>query len=275
MSGFPVTLVPSGGLPVTNSPNGAPVSVVASGGYPVTQVASGGVPLSGLTPPVPSGLVLQVQPTGADGSTTFVDQSSFARALTAVGNAQVDTAVQQFASPTALFDGTGDFVTAADSADFDFGSGAFTVEAWVRWTAFTSLMGIVSKAGDGGGTGDAWYFRLNSGQLQFGHRATNVAAFSEVNGVGSSFSLNTFYHVYAGRRNDGAIVIGDSGTRRVLGSVFGSIIIRGTTPLRIGCGYWTGSNNLNGYLAGVRVVKGACLYPDATYTVPTGRWPAP
>lgn len=48
MSGFPVTVVSSGGLPVTASDNGTPCSVVDSGGYPVTVVESGGLPLAGL-----------------------------------------------------------------------------------------------------------------------------------------------------------------------------------------------------------------------------------
>lgn len=48
MSGFPVTVVSSGGLPVTASDSGTPCSVVDSGGYPVTVVDSGGLPLAGL-----------------------------------------------------------------------------------------------------------------------------------------------------------------------------------------------------------------------------------
>ena len=79
-------------------------------------------------------VLLALNENGADGTTSFIDQSSIARTLTANGNAQWDTA----AFPTGmtssgLFDGTGDNVAAADSADWDL-PGDFTLEGMVKWS---------------------------------------------------------------------------------------------------------------------------------------------
>jgi hypothetical protein len=75
---------------------------------------------------------------GVDGATTLTEESSSARTVTFVGNAQIDTAQFKWSPSSLLLDGTGDIVTCVNSADFQFGSGSWTVEGWVR---FASLPG--------------------------------------------------------------------------------------------------------------------------------------
>jgi len=69
---------------------------------------------------------------GADASTTFTDSSQYARAFTPTGNAQIDTAQFKFGASSMLFDGSGDYLTCADSADFNLGTGDFTLDFWIR-----------------------------------------------------------------------------------------------------------------------------------------------
>lgn len=72
---------------------------------------------------------------GADGTTTFLDQSagSPSRILTAHGNVQWDSAqAPSGLSTSILFDGTGDYVTAPDHPDLEFGSSDFTMEGFIR-----------------------------------------------------------------------------------------------------------------------------------------------
>jgi hypothetical protein len=71
---------------------------------------------------------------GTDASTTFTDESSNAHTVTAVGNAQLDTAQKKYGTASALFDGTGDRLSFADAASLDISTGDFTVEFWVRFT---------------------------------------------------------------------------------------------------------------------------------------------
>ena len=71
---------------------------------------------------------------GTDGSTSFPDASESAHTVTANDNAQVDTAQSKFGGASGLFDGTGDYLSVPDSADWDFGSGNFTIDMWIRPT---------------------------------------------------------------------------------------------------------------------------------------------
>ena len=80
-------------------------------------------------------LVLGLHCDGTNGSTTFTDVKG--KTVTANGNAQISTA--QYPALTgktssALFDGTGDYLTIADSADFTF-PGDFTIQLFVRFAS--------------------------------------------------------------------------------------------------------------------------------------------
>jgi len=67
---------------------------------------------------------------GSDAATTFTDESD--RSWTAYGDAQIDTAQAKFGSGSGLFDGTGDYISTADSPDWSFGSGNLTIDFWIK-----------------------------------------------------------------------------------------------------------------------------------------------
>jgi hypothetical protein len=82
---------------------------------------------------------------GTNGSTTFTDSSQIGRTVTANGNAQVSTAQSKFGGASALFDGTGDYLSIADSADLEL-SGDFTIDWWFRTTTVTAITAdLISK----------------------------------------------------------------------------------------------------------------------------------
>jgi len=62
----------------------------------------------------------------------FACAGSVAHAVTAYGNAQIDTAQSKFGGASGLFDGTGDYLSLASSADWDFGTGDWTIDFWMR-----------------------------------------------------------------------------------------------------------------------------------------------
>jgi len=72
---------------------------------------------------------------GTDASTTFTDESG--KAWTANGNAQIDTAQSVFGGASGLFDGTGDYILASDSDDWQLDGGSnsnsWTVDFRVRF----------------------------------------------------------------------------------------------------------------------------------------------
>jgi hypothetical protein len=95
---------------------------------------------------------------GADGATAFPDISPTAHAFTAAGNAQVDTAQSKFGGASLLLDGTGDWITASDHADFALGSSGFRIDCWVRPAADGAVERIAGQGASGlAATDTAWY----------------------------------------------------------------------------------------------------------------------
>ena len=52
--------------------------------------------------------------------------------MTSGGNAAASSDTSNFYNGSFEFDGTGDGITCPDNTDFEFGSGDFTVECWVK-----------------------------------------------------------------------------------------------------------------------------------------------
>lgn len=85
--------------------------------------------------PTATGAVISSASVGVDGSTAAM----IARpAVTAVGNAQVSTTNSKFGAGSALFDGSGDYLSVSASEGFNFGTGAFTIEMFFRIPAGAS-----------------------------------------------------------------------------------------------------------------------------------------
>lgn len=133
---------------------------------------------------------------GSHGSTTFTDQTG--RAWTASGNAQITTAVNRFGSAygdtsSGTFDGSGDYLTTADHADFTLGTSDFTIEAHVRPSnnletpgTFPGLIGQRTTASSD------YSFTMNWGSGFFGFSYNNnVTALY----VAHTFVASTWYHV--------------------------------------------------------------------------------
>ena len=104
---------------------------------------------------------------GTNGSTSFVDNSSNALTVTAVGNAQISTAQAKSGfGQSGYFDGAGDYLTVANNAVFSMGTGPFTVAFWFYPLASRtnsalvdlrnsvgSSSGLLIRQGDGSSSG--------------------------------------------------------------------------------------------------------------------------
>jgi hypothetical protein len=76
---------------------------------------------------------------GTSGSTTFTDSSSGAKTVTPGGDVQIDDSQAAFGSASALFDGSGDYLSLADSADFSGATGTLTLDLKVRFSAISGI----------------------------------------------------------------------------------------------------------------------------------------
>lgn len=206
---------------------------------------------------------------------TIVDESSYARALTAVGNAAVDLTVPKYGAGSLLCDGTGDRVWAANSTDFSFGTGDFTVEGWFRFATKTNnqaMLGVWDDAGTAANNG--WYFFITSNSLIF--RA--VISGGTNNDYSSAWvpTLGQWYHLAFSRSQTHARLFID-GTAVVENSQSPISMNASTAKFVVGA---IGNTNTfptfdyNGRQDEVRISKGLAQY-TANFTPPAGAFARP
>ncbi len=102
---------------------------------------------------------------GTDASTTITDSSASAHTVTCVGNAQIDTASKKYGTGSLLFDGTGDYCTVPDHADWNFGTGDFSIDCWFKVNTSAIWQPICGQYQD---SSNYWWLSLKiTGSLYF------------------------------------------------------------------------------------------------------------
>lgn len=189
---------------------------------------------------------------GANGSTTFTDNSSNALAVTAVGNAQISTAQSKFGGASAYFDGTGDYLSAS-SPDI---TGSWTVECWWYPSTVTVQQTILSCNSGASAGINIWC--NTSGRMVIDNGVTGQAAFT-----GGSFTANQWNHITVVRN-------GTTTTGYINGSAVGSNTFSPISSSFINVGRYAATPfaYLNGYIDDLRITKVA-----RTITVPTAPYP--
>ncbi len=266
----------------------------SKGGFPVwllVQTSSDGVvwgdglPLRGIEWPGAStnavltgdmslgaslGLLLKFK--GPNNSTLITDLSASAKSVTVNGGAKISTAQSQSGGSSLVLNGSTDYLSIAASDSFAFGTGDFTIEAYVRPVAYTGgRFGVFStqrqSASAPFGLNFGLYGVLGTPVLQIIYGWNSHGYYAAL--PGNIFD-GSFHHVAVQRRS-GAMELLADGARLSL-STEGSGVAAGVsftdTSAVIGRAFATASlEYYNGYLDEVRVVKGYALY-GATYTPP-------
>jgi len=96
---------------------------------------------------------------GNDADVTTVDSSLNGHTITFNGTAQLDTAQYKFGTASLLLDGDSDYLTIADSDDWNFGTGDFTVDCVVWLSSIAQEQAICSQILD---STHRWYIAFNS-----------------------------------------------------------------------------------------------------------------
>ena len=205
---------------------------------------------------------------GADESTTFTDSEYTPKTVTAVGNAQIDTAQSKFGGASGLFDGTGDYLSTPDHADWYFGTGDWTIDCWIRFTALPTSFNvqfIVSQTQD---ATNRWsnYLWNDSGTYKWSiqSKATGeVTLDAPKNSPG--LSINTWYHM-AFVRNGSNFHIFQAGTQCGTTEVSTTDFLNIVGDLQVGAREAGG--NFNGHIDEFRISKGIARW-TANFTPPT------
>jgi hypothetical protein len=226
----------------------------------------------GITPAtgIDSNTVLMLHADGADTSTTFTDSSQYTHTVTPHGNAQIDTAQSKFGGASALFDGTGDYLTSVDHADFQFGSGDFTIDFWWRPNSVAGG-GIPMAKRPPGGFGEFTFLQSTTSlQLYVSSTGASWNIFNAAN-IATGLSTGTWYHIALVRTGNSLLGF-LNGTQTVSTSTAASLFASSGDALSIG-GDNDGSNSLNGWLDEVRISKGIARW-TSNFTPPTAAYAA-
>jgi hypothetical protein len=118
------------------------LTVSASTSYPIVVGAGGAAGTtytighnghgSSFGPNIDATTSLLINSNTTDGSTTFTDSSSTGHTITAYGDIHHETDQSKIGNSSLHFDGTGDYLTIPAHDDWDFGTGPYTIECWIK-----------------------------------------------------------------------------------------------------------------------------------------------
>ncbi|TIL85172.1 MAG: LamG domain-containing protein [Mesorhizobium sp.] len=208
---------------------------------------------------------------GADGSTTMTDESLAGHTLSVFGNAQLDTGVAPpFGTSSLLLDGSGDDVFAADSADWAFGSGDFTIELFARPRINNLNRGLISQYASSGSQ-LAWEIYCSNDDLSCRVSANGTTA-TVFTTTSDAFTAAAWHHVCFERASTKLRIYID-GVMRGSTTSFGSNSVFDSN-LNMTIGGRDDSDKFDGHIKEVRITKGVARYNnDAGFTAPTAAFP--
>ena len=181
--------------------------------------------------------------------------------LETVGNAQISTSVKKFGTGSMYFNGsTSNRIKPPASDLYTFGTGNFTVEAWIYVTNMTTENFVFDTRSSVSTSGMGFSLEPNTGKLRYSGNANNVL-------TSTSVSANTWTHV-AWVRNNGTLtgyINGVSG-----GSASNSDNLTQTNGEVGNVPFSAVATNM--YIDDLRITKGIARY-TANFTAPTAPFP--
>ena len=229
------------------------------------------------TPYTGTGRVLGLHCDGSNGSTTFTEATG--KTVTANGNAQISTA--QYAPITGnaascILDGTGDYLSLADHADFEFGSGNFTLRCKLRIAAWSPsyggsyYFGLFSKDSSSGRSYSVQVVGTSSSftTLRFVGFSDNSNS-TTVDGS-YSFALDTWYDIEVVRSGNLIYLFVNGVLLNAGGTAFSRTLQNTSNSFKIGAhGYdATFLGYLNGYVDDIEAYNAVALH-TADFTPPS------
>jgi len=212
---------------------------------------------------------------GLDGATSATDFSTAQapKTITFNNNAQLDTAQFKFGTASLLLDGTDDFISCADSDDFNLAASDFTLDCQVRFSALSATHTIMSQW-DGPSSNRGWVldFQQTDTTLRFLYSTDGVAALSKT--VVWAPVINTWYHIEVARSGNNLYFFVDGTQVGATQDVTGVTIFNSNQVFRQGTiNSATPANDFFGWLDEARVSKGIARH-TSNFTAPTAPYSA-
>jgi len=173
----------------------------------------------------------------------------------ATGNAQLSTTQKQFGATSLYLDGSANtFVTSASNANYNFGTGDFTIECWI----YVSAIGVAQSV-----------FDMRTG-------TTDISVLAEISSAGlfrmyvngsyvitgnTTISATTWTHVAVSRAS-GTTTLYVGGVAQ--STIYSDSNTYAARPIVIGA-YFNGTARFTGYIDEFRITKGSSRY-SGTFT---------
>ena len=218
-------------------------------------------------------LLLNTTSTNGAQNNTFLDSSTNNFTVTRNGDTTQGSFNPYMPSGywSGYFDGTGDYLTIADNAAFEFASGDLTAEAWIYITGYSSVSTSVIFAKNSDISNLGFYLLLSGTTSSF----TTISWYqyysgttAEISNGSFTFALNTWYHV-AATKSGGNVRIFVNGTQVNTTAAFTQSQSNSAAPVSVGGQPYVSNNYFfTGYISSARLVKGTAVYTSA-FTPPT------
>jgi hypothetical protein len=205
--------------------------------------------------------------TGTNNGTAFTDYSLRKRTVTRFGDTKTVTAQSKFSGygSSTYFDGTGDYLQLADDDAWHFGSGDFTIEAYIRPDT-VSATGAMGGQRETGALNYAWAIgTFPASDLYFGYTTDGVTGlvFQSTHGM----SANTWYHVAWCRNGANLRIFVDGSQIGATHNIGTATLFNSTKTMKIGSFNDSPSSFYAGHMQDFCITKGFAKY-TANFTPP-------
>jgi hypothetical protein len=197
---------------------------------------------------------------GTNTSTNFVDSGPNALAVTAAGNAQVSTAQNKYGGASGYFDGSTGYLSLTGNSSFQFGTGDFTIEAWVYISANVANQQTFLDT-RGAATATPFTFGLYQSKLAFYDGTMRQSS--------ATVTTGQWYH-FAACRSGGTLRLFIDGISYYSASSTTNFTT-GANSIYIGRGFDAAAYYTNGLIDDLRITKYARY--TANFTPPTAAFP--
>jgi hypothetical protein len=226
-----------------------------------------------VTDPNFANVVLLAHNNGSNNGTTFTDNSPSPKTLTTISPAKTVTGTKKFGSASAEFDGSSAGVDVGANEDsVGWGSGAFTIEAWLRRNSASDMAWFTSEF-NGTGVVIRCASQVATGNLYVLTRGPGGANLTVIAGTGNPSGAipgGSFAHCCV-MRASGVIYVFQDGVLQASGAVTDNF----TAGLRTSYGYnrRSSSQYWNGWIDDLRVTIGTARYSTSGFTPPAAEFP--
>ena len=181
------------------------------------------------------------------------------KTLTANGNAGVAVTASYYGSALS-FDGSGDFFSMSDNDDFNFGSGDFTVEAWIKTDTPNGRTThvVFNQSISAAGSDSAFYFGAGVDGASL-YLSTSGSSWTDY--IESNVGISTVGWVHQVWQKRGTYLeLYTNGVAVGIKTNFSGTVYNSTRDVQIGVQGSAGASDFDGYIQDLRVYKGVAKY---------------